>query len=515
MTLIKKSLILPLILALLLAVILIPAHQAYASYGDRITVSGTQFYAGGQRIWINGGNTPWDNWNDFGGSYDSSWWNNEFAQLKANGINATRVWIICNGETGVNIDNSGYVSGATSAFWSDLDSLFQLAQNNHIYLEPTLLSFDVVENSHTNYTSWRNMFASHANVDSFVNNVVTPFVTRYSDNPYVWAIDLMNEPDWGYENDGVSWSNMQYYFAKVAVAIHQNSSILTTVGIAMIKYSSTTTSGAQGNKVSDSALQAQVNDPNARLDFYTIHHYPWMDQYWGIPNYQTPSAYGLPGDRPSVIGEQPATGMTGHTITEDYENAYLNGWQGVMPWTTNGVDSNGSLSDMAPGTNAFNSNHPQLVYPSGSSDSANYNFESGTQGFHEANSNSGIAINTSTDQAYAGSRSLKLTVSSSSGTDYYVQTDNPSGLNGGATITFHVWVPAGESNLTAIQPYIEDNNWTWTGNYQSYSSLTKGAWNTLTVQVPSGAATPIREVGVQVSTTGSLNNSLYVDSISW
>ena len=38
-----------------------PALQAKAAFGDRITVSGTQFMAGGQRIWINGANTPWNN----------------------------------------------------------------------------------------------------------------------------------------------------------------------------------------------------------------------------------------------------------------------------------------------------------------------------------------------------------------------------------------------------------------------------------------------------------------------
>lgn len=88
----------------------------------------------GNAIFINGANTPWNNWNDFGGSYNSGWYDNEFSRIKNAGGNATRIWITCIGEVGINIDSSGYVSGATQAHWDNLADMFQLAQKNQIYI---------------------------------------------------------------------------------------------------------------------------------------------------------------------------------------------------------------------------------------------------------------------------------------------------------------------------------------------------------------------------------------------
>lgn len=341
--------------------------QTLNAAGERITVSGTQFYAGGNRIWLNGANTPWNAWNDFGGSFDYNWWDNHFQQLHDNGINSTRVWITCSGEVGINIDESGYVSGATNAHWEDLDSLFEIAQNREIYVMATLISFDHFKNTYSTYQRWRNMLTNKSNIDSFVNNYVKPFTNRYKNNPYLFSIDLCNEPDWVYENaecGQIDWSWMQNYYAKASVAIHENSDILVTVGIAVIKYNSDTCEGAEGNKVSDQALQSIVNSPNAKLDFYSTHHWDWMIPYWGVIFYSTPRNYGLDGTKPAMVGEFPSKGTEGHTTTEDLENAYQNGWQGAMGWTSNGVDSNGSLSELGPATRTFRDNHYNIVFPS-------------------------------------------------------------------------------------------------------------------------------------------------------
>jgi len=54
-----------------------------------VTVSGNKFLADGKEIIMNGANTPWNKWNDFGGSYTSSWWDAEFQKIKAAGLVAT------------------------------------------------------------------------------------------------------------------------------------------------------------------------------------------------------------------------------------------------------------------------------------------------------------------------------------------------------------------------------------------------------------------------------------------
>lgn len=349
-----------------------PPYQAQAAFGDRIAISNGQFFAGSTRIWINGANTPWNNWNDFGGSYNASWWSDHFQALHDNGVNATRVWITCSGEVGILIDENGYVSGATDKHWQDLDSFFQIAQQKQIYIMATLISFDHFSSNYTTYQRWRNWINSDSNIDSYINNYLIPFVNRYKNNPYLWSIDLANEPDWIYENSNISWDRLQSYFARASRAIHENSPILVTVGLAMPKYNSNSCSGCEGNKIADSALKAKVNDSDVYIDFYSSHYYGWQDPYWGIPYYKTPlQYYGESAGKPVLVGEGPANGSTNHSLTEDYENAYNNGWQGVMPWTSNGVDSNGGFDQLTPATRAFRDNHYNLVFPSGGSSPTN------------------------------------------------------------------------------------------------------------------------------------------------
>ncbi len=39
------------------------------------------------------------------------------------------------------------------------------------------------------------------------------------------------------------------------------------------------------------------------------------------------------------------------------------GWQGAMGWSSDGVDRNGSLEDLAPATRAIYAEHPEVVFP--------------------------------------------------------------------------------------------------------------------------------------------------------
>ena len=43
------------------------------SFGDFISVSGTELRTGADRIWINGANKPWHVWNDFGCAFELAW----------------------------------------------------------------------------------------------------------------------------------------------------------------------------------------------------------------------------------------------------------------------------------------------------------------------------------------------------------------------------------------------------------------------------------------------------------
>jgi hypothetical protein len=339
----------------------------------RITIKNNEFSVNGKRIWINGVNTPWNEWNDFGGAYDDTWWNNHFAKLHEAGINAVRVWINCNNDLGaVIIDDGGMVSGVSNKHWTDLDKFFKTAARNKIYIMATLLSFDHFkdEGSRADAAKWRNMLQTNAASVSFINNYTIPFVKRYKDNPWLWSIDICNEPDWIFEGDKcgkIPWERISYFLALNAAAIHENSDILVTVGMAYPKFNADG-AGYEGNKVSDTFLQKLYSNKDAYLDFWSPHYYDWVGEWYGVPFYvkpsgSKPSGWGLSNSKPALIGECSAKGSAGKTIISDFENAFNNGWQGVMPWTSNGVDGNGDIDDLSPGTKYMLEKYRNLVFP--------------------------------------------------------------------------------------------------------------------------------------------------------
>jgi len=346
---------------------------------QRITVNGTRFEVNGHEIFMNGVNTPWDNWNDFGGNYDHNFWDAEFQRIRQAGGNASRIWITCNGDVGIDILETGEVKGATTKHWEDLDDMFSLAAKHEIYIMATLISFDHTKNTYKKYMCWRSMLADNNNVNSYIENYVIPFINRYKDNPYLWCVDACNEMEWMHENTecgSISWDRLQYYVARVAAAVHENSSVLVTKGSAGVKWNSDSP-GCVGNIWSNQNLQTQYNSPRAFLDFYSPHFYGWNVRWSG--NFaldKRPEDFGM-NDRPCMVGENPARGVFRQNeqgknilvvpIEEAYIKTYQQGWKGLLVWTSNGVDGNGSLKDCAAGLTAFDKQYPGLVRPASAS----------------------------------------------------------------------------------------------------------------------------------------------------
>jgi len=334
----------------------------------KIRIENEQFTVDGKRIWINGANTPWHNWNDFGGSYDDAWWNSHFAQCRANGMNATRVWVNCNnGQGAVIIDEAGMVSGVRAEHWRDLDLYFAAAARHGMYVMATLTSFDHFKDTgqRPEADRWRKMLQSDETVDSFVQQYIIPFTNRYKTNDYLWSIDLMNEPDWVREESvcgNLQWQDISRLFARGAAAVHECSDVLVTVGMAFPKYHSDADADRyEGDKVSDAYLQKLYPNKNAYIDFYSPHYYDWVGKHYGAPFTTSPAKWGMAPGKPAVLGECAANGSENFTLTQDYQNAFNNGWQGVMPWTSNRVDGCGGFEELQPAINYMRDTYPELV----------------------------------------------------------------------------------------------------------------------------------------------------------
>ncbi|MCL1806713.1 MAG: cellulase family glycosylhydrolase [Oscillospiraceae bacterium] len=340
----------------------------------RISITDGKFTVdgGSKPIWINGANTPWNKWNDFGGGYNDGWWDNHLAALRENGVNAIRVWINCNNDqNAVLIGEDGVVSGVSEKHWADLDLFFATAERNGVYVMATLLSFDHFKSKQAG--RWRLMVQSDKAVDSYIEHYTLPFIERYQDNPYLWSIDLMNEPDWVHEDEKcgkLAWEDISRFFARNAAAIRKNSPVLVTVGMAFPKYNADG-SGYEGNKVSDAFLQTLFADQDAKLDFWSPHYYDWVGQWYGVPFTSKPhgvrsdGGWGLDSSKPAVLAEHSANGSAGSTLIEDYTSLLENGWQGAMPWTSNGVDGNGGFEELIPATRHIAGLYPDLVFPLG------------------------------------------------------------------------------------------------------------------------------------------------------
>ncbi len=346
------------------------------------------FVVGNCPIYFNGANTPWESWNDFGGTYNSAKWTQNMVDLKNNGINSARIWFSCNGGGQPSINGSGVTTGVSAAFWSNCDNLFAAAQANGIYIQATMMSFDHTKNGNPNATNWQNMLNSQANVQTFVNTYVIPFVNRYKTNPYLWSIDACNEIEWIYENrvgngDGSQWAGATYailqrYVAILADGVHNNprtdgSTVLVSVGSASVKWNGTKlpngSTNPDGNKWDDASLKAQYNQPKAILDFYSPHYYGWMNSNYSSPFQRTPTQYGM-NDKACVVAEMPSRDplpTPAMTLTTAYTNLKTGGWQGHLPWTANittGLTAEiGDLADFGAAALAFKTANPTLVVP--------------------------------------------------------------------------------------------------------------------------------------------------------
>lgn len=343
---------------------------------QEVSISGNKFIVSGNEIWFNGINTPWHLFSDFGRSdFDPTWWEDEFERYVENHINLARVWIHCSGDVSPDIDETGYVSGASDKFWEDMDHLIQVSRYNQVYVLPALFSFDITKNTYQYYERWRAWLQSPDNIQSYIDNVLIPMVQRYDDEPYLLAWEICNEPEWMFENEEhgpQSFSDVQTMHAMLAAAIHKNCSKMVTTGSAAPKWNSPIYDDwgeYEGNMFSDEALSSTIDDDDAYLDFYQYHWYPWQSEWFASPFTQTTVEYGV-DDRPVIVGETEGNDVCDEyvcqTLVEMYENAYQNGFDGVCAWKTPQNDGHGTFENIAVATNAFYENHPDLVYPEGS-----------------------------------------------------------------------------------------------------------------------------------------------------
>jgi hypothetical protein len=332
----------------------------------------------GKNYYINGINVPWNAFGtdagthyEWGALYDPSFFTTFFQACQSYGVNCVRLWIHCDGRSTPEFDDNGAVTGLDTNFLSDFDGILRIARENNVMVMPCLWSFDMTKD----FTSTAGKYAGmHADLikdtvktRSYINNALIPMVKHLANTCNLFAWEVINEPEWSISGPGnttqlVTAQEMVRFCAMIAEAIHLNSTKMVTVGSACLKWHSMRQPPAEAHYWSDSSFKAAYNKPQAFLDFYQIHYYDWMyNADWGYDPFQatkTPAYWKL--DKPTIIGEWP--GMAGqYTVKQMVDNAYANGYAGIMPWSYNAKDGYGTWDGVKNELKAFHDAHAAMV----------------------------------------------------------------------------------------------------------------------------------------------------------
>ncbi|MBN1757731.1 MAG: cellulase family glycosylhydrolase [Chitinispirillaceae bacterium] len=338
---------------------------------NTITYNGRQYY-------INGINVPWNQFGtdagshyEWGALYDEDFFTTFFGECLQYGVNCVRLWIHCDGRSTPEFDDDGAVTGLDENFLTDFDNILRIARENNVLVMPCLWSFDMTKD----FTSTAGKYAGlHADLiqdidktRSYIDNALIPMVehTKDADNLFAW--EVINEPEWSIDGPGnttqlVSATEMVRFCGMIAEAIHEHSNKMVTVGSACLKWHSTKQPPAESHYWNDAFFKQAYDKPGSYLDFYQVHYYDWMfNEDWGYDPFQsgkTPEFWEL--DKPTIIGESP--GETGqYTVDRMVDNAFSNGYAGILPWSYNALDGHGTWDEVKTQLKAFRDAHAEMV----------------------------------------------------------------------------------------------------------------------------------------------------------
>lgn len=325
---------------------------------------------------INGLNVAW---NKFGGDfgrhdvwgnmYDSTAFDEIFANCEAHGVNVVRLWIHCDGRANPDFNKEGYCTGFDTDFFLDMDNCFRQAKNHNVMIMPCMWSFDMCKDARESAGAYAgahdDLLTNNDKMDSYIEKAFIPLVKRYANQCNLFAWEVCNEPEWAldrqlagfmnYETDS-TWTyrtktlvpveTMQRLTAKMAEVVHTYSNKMVTTGSSALRWNSDVAPAVK-NIWSDASLQKVYNKPLAYLDFYQVHYYDYMVPMQADPFDSARTTDYWKFDKPIIIGECPASAerCKVHTPDEQIKLAKQNGYAGIMFWSYNGDDGVGKWDD--------------------------------------------------------------------------------------------------------------------------------------------------------------------------
>lgn len=292
----------------------------------------SQFIVGANLAWLDG-----QYQHDFGRSYHHPEWSVAYNPThvekilhSANdlGIRLLRVWVFESCE-GLEKDSAQYVTGVGPELWAHFDDfIFRQLPKYDIKVYLTM-----VGGHHFNECSSPSPFDDAQARDALYDHAILPFVARYKNSPWVWGIDLMNEPEGGIGGPtgnyftGTTWTNARAFLAHGAEAVK---------GIAPGLYVSSG-SGWQQHKNVQAGLFSGLGF--SHLDFHAYNDEGTLPTYESLQRH----ARVLVGEA-GQISTRHDQALQASVLSKMLNHAAGRHYWGVLPWTLDYPGAPGELS---------------------------------------------------------------------------------------------------------------------------------------------------------------------------
>ncbi|MCC6808332.1 MAG: hypothetical protein IT381_12990 [Deltaproteobacteria bacterium] len=199
------------------------ASGAGVLYLDEIELV-AQFVLGLNLAWLDGQYA-----HDFGPSFHHPTWGVAYdpahveailAMMQGLGVRLLRVWVFESCE-GLEKDAAERVTGVHPTFWKNFDDFVFTRLPKY----DVKVTFMLLGAHHTSECTSPSPIADLAARKAFLDQAMLPFVARYTASPWVWSIDLANEPEGAVAGDtgnwgaGVSWEAMRSFLSEAAAGV--------------------------------------------------------------------------------------------------------------------------------------------------------------------------------------------------------------------------------------------------------------------------------------------------------
>ncbi len=310
-----------------------------------------------QDLWLSGANIAWNKFGrDVGNSeMDITYFENMFDDVKAAGGNSMRWWLHTNISFTPIIDGTGYVSGLGTDVISDILLVLDAAEERDIAIDICLFSFDMLQNQwEMDANANKNLLTSATNIQSYIDNALTPMVNAIKDHPALLCWEIFNEPEgmtneFGWTPTRVDMYDVQRFVNMVTGAIHRldSENPVTNGSWSFRALTDILTGTDEMNYYRDDRLIAAGGDSDGTLDFYQVHYYSWAGTALS-PFHNDKSYWNL--DKELMVAEfhvEDTYGVLANDLFDElYHRGYFGGWGWQYNESTLWADINPALQAM-------------------------------------------------------------------------------------------------------------------------------------------------------------------------